>query len=570
MSWKVNGNITEDFLNGGLRQAVVNDVRNCSLESCLPPPTVGAKDRWVYATQGTGSGIICDISFQNPLVFEREQQNVVTQGLLQHGGPDATWGTLWSEVAGNAFEVILSCSGTASSAMCSSSSSSSPSSYYPSIPIIEVRHEPLFFYGRYRKFSRTMSQSPWFANGVGQRVSKELSLQEEIANRLLPAFFPHVQNIEELNCEYAKTDSRLYSGRRNALKNNSVLGSSSAGLVVAGDHDGDINSFHNKKDRGGFVSQAKQEICEARGSLNATAVAGAAPARRQREEGDGSNDNEQPDEQDKNGNQVSQDQEGENDNDQSPAGRLGVVPYMRCIFNNVYGFSLYRFHAGGREDVDVRMLGNGRPFVLEITNPHKQLFTPHELQELADSVCNTSDAVEIDSLAVASRSVMLQLQQDAEGKKKAYRCICYTQRPIRSASEQRKYQESIRAQLPLVLSQRTPTRVLHRRANLVRKRSIYKVDIEFLNQHWMIVDLLTQAGTYVKEFCHGDMGRTLPNLSTLLESPFTDIVQLDVKELIHSTSQKFTKDGEGMIVEDVEAISNNGDEDDSDEDVGDD
>ena len=26
----------------------------------------------------------------------------------------------------------------------------------------------------------------------------------------------------------------------------------------------------------------------------------------------------------------------------------------------------YKFHTAGREDVDVRMLGNGRPFVLEV------------------------------------------------------------------------------------------------------------------------------------------------------------------------------------------------------------
>lgn len=28
-----------------------------------------------------------------------------------------------------------------------------------------------------------------------------------------------------------------------------------------------------------------------------------------------------------------------------------------------------KFHAGGREDVDVRMLKGGRPFVIEFVNP---------------------------------------------------------------------------------------------------------------------------------------------------------------------------------------------------------
>lgn len=30
-----------------------------------------------------------------------------------------------------------------------------------------------------------------------------------------------------------------------------------------------------------------------------------------------------------------------------------------------------KFHSGGREDIDVRMLGDGRPFVLELVHPHK-------------------------------------------------------------------------------------------------------------------------------------------------------------------------------------------------------
>ena len=31
----------------------------------------------------------------------------------------------------------------------------------------------------------------------------------------------------------------------------------------------------------------------------------------------------------------------------------------------------FKFSSGGREDIDVRMLGNGRPFVLEIVNPRR-------------------------------------------------------------------------------------------------------------------------------------------------------------------------------------------------------
>ena len=59
--------------------------------------------------------------------------------------------------------------------------------------------------------------------------------------------------------------------------------------------------------------------------------------------------------------------------------------------------------------------------------------------------------------------------------------------------------------------------------------------------HHFIVHLSTSAGTYVKEFIHGDLGRTVPNLSTLFgaiidnstgsidytRSCRTDILELD-------------------------------------------
>lgn len=37
------------------------------------------------------------------------------------------------------------------------------------------------------------------------------------------------------------------------------------------------------------------------------------------------------------------------------------------------------FHGMGREDIDARMLGEGRPFVLEISDPHIRDINLHEL-----------------------------------------------------------------------------------------------------------------------------------------------------------------------------------------------
>lgn len=50
--------------------------------------------------------------------------------------------------------------------------------------------------------------------------------------------------------------------------------------------------------------------------------------------------------------------------------------------------SSHKFHSGGREDIDVRMLGNGRPFVVELINSKKRTFTEQFIRELEHQVNN--------------------------------------------------------------------------------------------------------------------------------------------------------------------------------------
>jgi len=57
--------------------------------------------------------------------------------------------------------------------------------------------------------------------------------------------------------------------------------------------------------------------------------------------------------------------------------------------------------------------------------------------------------------------------------------------------------------------------------------------LQRLNEHFFLLDLETEAGTYVKEFVHGDMGRTQPSLAGLLQSDAADILQLDVVAVQH-------------------------------------
>ena len=76
------------------------------------------------------------------------------------------------------------------------------------------------------------------------------------------------------------------------------------------------------------------------------------------------------------------------------------------------------------------------------------------------------------------------------------------------------------------------------RPNSVRARTVYnmKVELDMQKNEQLLsskeflfkLTLCTQAGTYVKEFVHGDFGRTSPNLCSILDCD-VDIIALDVE-----------------------------------------
>ena len=64
----------------------------------------------------------------------------------------------------------------------------------------------------------------------------------------------------------------------------------------------------------------------------------------------------------------------------------------------------------------------------------------------------------------------------------------------------------------------------------MRERTVLAMKATVVNRRFLKLTLTTQAGTYVKEFVHGDLGRTRPNLGSLLGCR-ADILQLDVDEV---------------------------------------
>ena len=92
----------------------------------------------------------------------------------------------------------------------------------------------------------------------------------------------------------------------------------------------------------------------------------------------------------------------------------------------------------------------------------------------------------------------------------------------------------------LKITQKTPIRVLHRRTLSDRIRTIHQLWPEAVLlaeldekyhpyiDHIFKLNLVTEAGTYIKEFVHSDFGRTTPSLCSLLGNCSADIITLDV------------------------------------------
>jgi len=180
------------------------------------------------------------------------------------------------------------------------------------------------------------------------------------------------------------------------------------------------------------------------------------------------------------------------------------------------------------------MLGAGRPCILELADCPTSCIPLAALPALQNTV-NSAAArmggiIELRGLSAETRAGFAALQSGADSKRKVYAATCWSAKP-HSAAELTTHLHLRPELADLPIQQTTPVRVMHRRALLTRRKVVHEMRLlQWLSPHFFVLGLVTSAGTYVKEFCHGDLGRTTPNVGSLLGCE-TDILQLDVLEL---------------------------------------
>jgi len=223
-----------------------------------------------------------------------------------------------------------------------------------------------------------------------------------------------------------------------------------------------------------------------------------------------------------------------------------IAPHVREAMDGAEA----TFHGAGREDVDARTLGTGRPFVVEVTEPRVRR---PDVAALAERIAAEAEGVAADGLRLATYDAVERVKELPASK--TYRVSVRLAAPVAAADLHGALADLHGAEI----AQRTPARVDHRRADRTRTRGVYGVDGRLVSPPdaedplapWVdgtdldpasgpavdppgpaegehaLVEVHGEGGLYVKELVSGDGGRTEPSLAGLL-SVDADVTALDV------------------------------------------
>ncbi|MEM0444992.1 MAG: tRNA pseudouridine(54/55) synthase Pus10 [Nitrososphaerota archaeon] len=189
-----------------------------------------------------------------------------------------------------------------------------------------------------------------------------------------------------------------------------------------------------------------------------------------------------------------------------------VAEYICEPSMKLSGAIWYRFHAAGREDVDVIVEGAGRPFIVELIMPRRRVIPLDTLRHLIREY--SGGRVDVENLALASRKDIDLLKEVMEGAVKRYIATVEFEKPI-SPEDMKKVESMLRGTL---IEQLTPVRVLRRRGERMRRKRIHNISAKIVDTHTAQFEIEAEGGLYVKELIHGDSGRTRPSIAEIIDN----------------------------------------------------
>ena len=166
-----------------------------------------------------------------------------------------------------------------------------------------------------------------------------------------------------------------------------------------------------------------------------------------------------------------------------------------------------KFHGAGREDIDVLMLGSGRPFVLEIKEPKIRKIDLPKLEAKINEI--NEGKTQYHNLKFTHRNRKAEIKVSSPDAYKVYKALVECESPYNKGDL------AILSQLDEI-HQQTPIRVSHRRADKVRIKHVLDLSCEVIDDTHFEMTIKTEGGLYIKELISGDEGRSQPNVADKL------------------------------------------------------
>lgn len=174
-----------------------------------------------------------------------------------------------------------------------------------------------------------------------------------------------------------------------------------------------------------------------------------------------------------------------------------------------------KFHGAGREDIDARCLGK-RPFIIELLRPRIRDVNIKKIQ----AKINKSKKVKVRELKIATKKDVQEIKRSRYDK-------TYLAEVVFLKKIDKEKLKLLKTLESSAIKQQTPSRVSHRRANLIRTRKVKKISTKLINEKKIEFKIRGEAGLYIKELLTGDSGGTKPNISVMLGNKVKSI-KLDV------------------------------------------
>ena len=183
-----------------------------------------------------------------------------------------------------------------------------------------------------------------------------------------------------------------------------------------------------------------------------------------------------------------------------------------------------KFHGAGREDIDVRMLGTGRPFVLEIKEPKIRKIDLKKIEEEVSEIAKGK--TEYLNLKFTQRKRKAEIKVSSPDTYKVYRALVKCEDDI-------KEEDLEKLQSLHMIQQRTPIRVSHRRADKIREKEVKNIEAKFIDSKTFEMIIKTEGGLYIKELISSDEGRSNPSVSEVLGTQAIcaelDVIEVGIK-----------------------------------------